>query len=671
MSKRSGNINSFNINNAKKIKFNETIDDLWGDDFDIDVNHVDDCILRATQCQQSDVCTHGNDVLILPAYNDFKQTSRQVHTSTQYDSEKVLIKNTSVTDSSIALGSSFKETQSFHCMNKYDNVELKLKQLEQQCETKSGEVGILRAKLQAIKVHHEAEQSKIQKEWTEKLLVKTKQLKGAESELEFKNLEILNLTQKLKEATKLNVSAARNSSFKQSNLDRSLTVHTPEREKENEIGEFKIQSVSEPVYPLKDIVQIQLFAASPQEMCLEDVNKKITCIKIQKQFDATELYLDIAKLAQFSTYELSLVQNQQWVSNLLSLSELLLQNLYHFLEKLEAGTSTASSQFTLSLAEICSERPTFKKEMGMNAKESIICISHILPHSNYLKQSLLFTSNCTYFTSLFSIVKFINELKLSGIFNCFLESIISLLNTISGLFALKTLSQNQIVNNLIKELIFCTAIKSTFRNFLKFLSTVTLQQNFLSSLCTNVHKNELQLTHEAKILCYTENTCVLQILFVLLEEYLKNGSLNNNVNALKLLSNSIRCNTAWLFYQEDKCPCLSKVVKLYIDVMYKTLHLINQLEYAGDIDACEQVLKSGIDTLYTLNFNLYDLVAKYIATFSQYKVVVKLLLNMQDALKLRDSKVEVLEILNKNEDIPNVSEKVFDNTMLWKNSILN
>ncbi|KAK4886394.1 hypothetical protein RN001_002665 [Aquatica leii] len=633
MSKRSGNINSFNINNAKKIKFNETIDDLWGDDFDIDVNHVDDCILRATQCQQSDVCTHGNDVLILPAYNDFKQTSRQVHTSTQYDSEKVLIKNTSVTDSSIALGSSFKETQSFHCMNKYDNVELKLKQLEQQCETKSGEVGILRAKLQAIKVHHEAEQSKIQKEWTEKLLVKTKQLKGAESELEFKNLEILNLTQKLKEATKLNVSAA--------------------------------------LYPLKDIVQIQLFAASLQEMCLEDVNKKITCIKIQKQFDATELYLDIAKLAQFSTYELSLVQNQQWVSNLLSLSELLLQNLYHFLEKLEAGTSTASSQFTLSLAEICSERPTFKKEMGMNAKESIICISHILPHSNYLKQSLLFTSNCTYFTSLFSIVKFINELKLSGIFNCFLESIISLLNTISGLFALKTLSQNQIVKNLIKELIFCTAIKSTFRNFLKFLSTVTLQQNFLSSLCTNVHKNELQLTHEAKILCYTENTCVLQILFVLLEEYLKNGSLNNNVNALKLLSNSIRCNTAWLFYQEDKCPCLSKVVKLYIDVMYKTLHLINQLEYAGDIDACEQVLKSGIDTLYTLNFNLYDLVAKYIATFSQYKVVVKLLLNMQDALKLRDSKVEVLEILNKNEDIPNVSEKVFDNTMLWKNSILN
>ncbi|KAF5282193.1 hypothetical protein FQR65_LT02890 [Abscondita terminalis] len=655
MSKRLGNVNDFKLNNVKRAKVDQTLDDLWGDDLDID--DVDNCLMLATQmCQQNDIIgTQRNNQSVLPSYSFFQKTSNQLFTSTQtrHTNGTAL---TNGTTHATKQGTSLKRAQSFDNTIKDDNLEAKVKTLQKQCEAKAGEVSILRGKLQDIKTHHDTEQSKIQKEWSDKLSDTTKQLKEVQSELEFKNLEIMNLTQKLKEAAKITQSGSvRSPFFKQPNLDRSTIANTIENNhKENEEIYFDVKVLSE------QNIKKYVFEVSLQDMFLKDVNKKAAHTKSHSNSD-------VLKLAQLNTYELDLVQNQTCIKSLLTLSEQLLQNLYRFLEELKACTNVEDTH-TINLERISVQSVALSKnEMGFYAKETLTLLSEALPYSSYLKHSVVLNSKGLYLALLLSIVKLINDLKLSINFNHFLQSVTALLLVISELFTLDKIIHRIIIIDLTKELIYCTTSRSAFALFLKYLDNATLQQNFLSSLCTNARVNDVQLVSNDKILSYTKKSCVLLVLFVILEEYLSDNCLEN---ALQFLAESVRCNPAWFFYKEDNCPCVSKIVKLYIDVLYRTLQIVKKSkDFPDKLKLWKPFLLAGVDNVYTLNFNLYFLVAKYLATYSHYTVIVKKLLNMKGMLNLRDS-ID-LENLNVNEEIGSTSKDAFHCTTLWNNSILN
>lgn len=70
--------------------------------------------------------------------------------------------------------------------NNPDNLQSKIKELQNKCAEKEGEVSILRTNLHNLRASSQIDQEKKQKEWKEKFSTIEKENKGVKSELEFK-----------------------------------------------------------------------------------------------------------------------------------------------------------------------------------------------------------------------------------------------------------------------------------------------------------------------------------------------------------------------------------------------------------------------------------------------------------------------------------------------------
>lgn len=67
-----------------------------------------------------------------------------------------------------------------------DNNDVRVKELGEQILAKEGEVAILRSHLKELKANFEVENARKQKEWSEKLNEKTKEINEIQSKLQFK-----------------------------------------------------------------------------------------------------------------------------------------------------------------------------------------------------------------------------------------------------------------------------------------------------------------------------------------------------------------------------------------------------------------------------------------------------------------------------------------------------
>lgn len=188
MTKRIG---GFDQKNNKKIKLEEDIEALWGDDLDADV--IEDCFNLATQvCQQVRLCeinnflyihkhfqdkiacTQLNNVTLLPTYSGFKERN-VIFSSTQLTQV-----NNGVRPSTSKYEFNPKKAISGGDLQKDVNT------LQQQYNEKEGEVSILRAQLRETKSNLQSEQQKLRSEWKQKLTQTERQMKSVKSELEFK-----------------------------------------------------------------------------------------------------------------------------------------------------------------------------------------------------------------------------------------------------------------------------------------------------------------------------------------------------------------------------------------------------------------------------------------------------------------------------------------------------
>ncbi|KAK5643469.1 hypothetical protein RI129_007314 [Pyrocoelia pectoralis] len=694
MSKRSGNCNGFTSSDSKKPKI-DNVDDLWGDD--IDINDVDDCLMLAAQVyQQPHVqCTQLNNVSILPSYDGlFKQN---VFTSTQHNSGLTVNKplpsisqNYSQVIPATQNGNTtttLKGGQLFQYTNKEVD-DLQYRKLVEEYEAKVGEVSILRSNLKELRAQNEVEQKKQQKEWNEKLLEKTKQLQGVESRLEFKNLEIVNLTQKLKEVAKNNDICS--PFFKRnSNANRSSTRSVESKERFVQ-AEFKIYKTTETNYPLKDVIDLNIFEVPVTEMCFKDINSRFISATVQSYIVKSQPNINIAKDCKFNIIynsmkklkwcnELQLLQNKVEVDELWAVSEHLIENLLQFLQGLEIDTGLADNEYILNLDKLSMDnynidrRKLLQDEMGMYATQMILCLTEILTYNINIKHYLSLhppNGTSTYLSQILLLVKVIRKLRVFCNFNEFFKGLIKLLNKLCTNCNIGNLECSSTVYEITKEIILCVPSGSVMLHFFEYLNNIVLQSNCFVCLCAKNDERELENDNEGtQTVIYEKNTCVLHILFILLDELMK-LNLKSDGSVMRFIVNCLRHNSEWFSHKANKrCSCISRVVRLYVDIMYKIVQRVALVNFNYNIDEVNQdyeILKFGVDTLIFLNSTLFDVIAKYVVTFSRYKVIIASLLQLQEPLRLSDLKVQVLDSLGKNEEIQKVNEENFKNIDICK-----
>ncbi|GLV35244.1 hypothetical protein CBL_01607 [Carabus blaptoides fortunei] len=218
------------INKAKKQKIehesdkkeNDDDDDIWGDDPEIE--ELDKCIDLATQlCSQNTRSETG----FYPTYDEFRQ--KDIYSSTQafilpaiastskFEQNKQLrnyLNSSSSTQekcTNVVVTKDISEQElRQQLLNKIKALEIQNKKLKENYETKDGEIAILRSQLkQASKTidHEKMQKLKIleenQEKWTSKFNVASKDLTQLKCEVELKNLEIVNLREKICETKKV------------------------------------------------------------------------------------------------------------------------------------------------------------------------------------------------------------------------------------------------------------------------------------------------------------------------------------------------------------------------------------------------------------------------------------------------------------------------------------
>ncbi|KAB0799388.1 hypothetical protein PPYR_07268 [Photinus pyralis] len=688
MSKRNGKFNGFKSESGKKQKM-DNVDDLWGDD--LDIKDVEDCFMLASQvCEQPNIPrTQLNNVSILPSYEGFQQN---IFTSTQINHEMTINKPLAdkcrpITKQSGSTSTTLKRTASFsQTTNKEIDIDVKIKKLEEDYESKAGEVGILRSNLRDVKAQHEAEHKKIQKEWSEKLFTTTKQLQGVESQLQFKNLEIVNLTQKLKEATKINNGDASHSNtvsspfFKRhSHVQRSAPcnagppVHT----------EFKVHKSVETRYPLNSIIDLNVFRVPVAEMCFKDIDCMFMCPTVQNYVVKLQPPVKVAETCRFDNIydsmkklkecnQLQLLQNKIDIDKLWDVAEHLVKNVFVFLQSLGIDTKIANDEYVLNLQRLleddtCNldERKPSEDEMGIYTAQTIRCITEIVPYNTTVNEHishndpLLQSMGSFYFTKILTLVTLIRKLKLFHNFKEFLKALIKFLDKICTNFTIRSLDFGSSIFDVTREIILCVPSGVVMSHFIEYLSNLVLQSNCLTRLCTKCDDKELKIDQKTYIVVYEKTTCILHILFMLLDEMMKRNT-KYDVNVMQFIASCLRCNGEWFSNKESKrCFCVSKAVRMYVDLMYKTVQRANVSCSAGDADY--ECLRGSVDTLIFLSATLFDVVVKYAVTFSRYTVIIASLLHLQDSLNLSELEIQVLDSLGKNEEVQKVDEEKFKN----------
>ncbi|KAJ8909574.1 hypothetical protein NQ315_002723 [Exocentrus adspersus] len=613
--------------NNKKVKLDDDIEALWGDDIDADA--WEECIQRATQvCPEDQIMpTQVNDVSVLPSYSAFKERN-------------ILISSTQLPQANNGSGRPGTSKDVFvpRRSTTARNIDVDIKTLQDKYNEKEGEASILRLQLQETKATFQVEQQKLQNEWKQQLLQAERQMRSVKSQLEFKNLEIVNLKQKLLEVTKHNtldvsLGAIQNTSIPNIRQDEDI--------KQTITQSDILYSMPHPNYPLKDISPETLFNVPKQEQHISETKLTHTCRNaipyLQNQAVPKKLaldksnvnihciYPDIFRLVYCAEGDFDKKEHYKNMNIILCACEQSMHDLKIFLEQIKVNLRTedileADSNYLKSLDNSLHSRLLSKEEEEIGIKSSVLLnfVAELLPYSEYL-QKYIFQDNHLE----------IEEKEL--VIKRFPYLVVKEQTRVSHYFLNNVLDITRIVGEIRKA------------NFMmKFLCSTI-------KLLVNIHKcRNYDYVNDIFYACRF-------YIFVMLFDSTVLGQNNGNfpsvvgLNFLHFMHNTFK-NSYWIHHRDTKkCECISQLYKLVIEILARALE--NYIKEAKETQLSHEwsyFFKSRITAkiLDSVAFNSYELIERYITVFSQYKQIEKQLQEKKGLIELEKLSIteEIVEI---------------------------
>ncbi|XP_044748601.1 uncharacterized protein LOC123309511 [Coccinella septempunctata] len=694
MAKRLGD-SSFN---RKKISKKQKLDDhdetLWDDDLDDDCfDEIANKILEKDHIVQS---TQENSSVLL-TYNSFKPNIP--FASTQ---------------NSLIPTDDFKKPQS---MADIEDLKMKLTYLQQKCEAKEGEVSILRSQMKKFKSDMSDDLLKKQKEHLEIISIKEKELKSIKGQLDFKDLEIANLKQKILEVSKTNLNSSnalemskrRNIEssprrFSSKNKDSASKI-TKEAERD-----FETFILLEPEYieiskdffdffksstPEIHVVEARvsqfgrnIIPSLHNQMIQEESTlppgPKLTVRISGREISLEDIYSEVFALFQCDITENNTEDKKMTINKLLGVSIELLKNFLLYLDQLGNIYRTEdieqldriflqgnSKEFDDNI-EKGSETNC---EIGVRAGRTIKVIAELLPYNDYIKDLLMSNQNHIdifsrleylgdlrkkyfYFLLINDIVRRLFILRKTEVCTTFLDSVATLLVVISK----EDLYDNilTVFTSLIGSILFTRPPVEILYKIMVVIKNCSKSKEFLNFLCLKPNCKKFTVDKKRKLNYFSEDTCKFTLFVSLLNntlKYIKDEKLSIDVtcDVLSFVENIFTSDPCWVHdQQKDQCTCLEQLYQLIIEVLYWTLIHFKKKEYNIRKNKYVFVFKCGIRVLEILVFNSYDFIEKFIDSYSRYKEICKTLLELQEDLDLTEETFS-LEKMCLFEEVPTAS----------------
>ncbi|CAH0560812.1 unnamed protein product [Brassicogethes aeneus] len=674
MTKRYG---QFEETNSKKSKLEDNLDDLWGDDDDFD-----DCVRIATQVEEKIVATQHNTSIV------------QNYT---------LFKDPNVIFSSTQLNTSFQTPSTSNNVEKSEIIKLKT-----QYDEKVGEVSILRNQLQETKQKLLLEQQKKQDEWKEKFNFTQKEIRSLQSELEFKNLEISNLKQKVLDVSKHNFEAS-------NSLNVSKIVQENRKLKQvssdNEVNLHKIQALVSSVYPLSQLSGSSIFNTNLYEsyctksninnQCRNTIpylqnqdfhlsenlskikNKPKPFILNEKELTLEYLYPEISYLICCTQEELNLDKNIEKINKILITSIQFLMDLKEYLdyikdnmriEDLQQADSNYLNKIIVDSTDFTCDKIFERDKIGIKAGHTILILSQLIPHCVYLSNYLIhskklifkegenysmfpfvknnkFEEDFFYLNLILSVTEIVGQIRKSCDVTGFLYSVIDLLTNICKSNNFDFVWYN--VCAITKEVLFSKPLFIIVYKCSYLFKHASLFPNFIEFMFKKMN-NSIKISSKKGVLYYNPESCcfyVFAMLFVnsVFTENQINFPVKICINLLTFIYNTFKYSLSLHHKNVKQCECLAQLYKIEIDIVFKALNIYNNNVKNKKIitDEWNDFFKHEI-TIKVLNlmtFHSYELTEKYVIVYSQFKEIQRCMM----------SKIsQDIEQLNISEEIPNI-----------------
>ncbi|CAG9836373.1 unnamed protein product [Diabrotica balteata] len=658
----------------KKPKLDNEIEALWGDE-ELDESVFDDCIRFDSQVVQEE--PRNENESILPNYTIFK-APRQMLSSTQLEVHATTSKL-----------SNYDET------HKKSSIEFEIQKLKVQCKEKDGEVAVLRSQLRDIRAQSNVDFQKSQAEWKSKFTNTEKQIQAVKSELEFKNLEIANLRQKVLSLSKANVNITVNNDSTKS--PKPLPKIQSEEKQKDLCSKLCITSLTD--YPLQGVVNESMVSILKNEKFVLE-NKQIHSYKnaipyLQNKNISTRVILDknradiqliypiLLKFCEYRIEEIDCSKNIKDISKIVCTTLQLLDDLYILLHEIKRNLRTedileADSVYLKRINCVSEFDGSNKNELGKKSSFLLNFLSELLPYSTYLKDYFFenkqlvlkelenFRSSLPYISSkrihtgedflnkLISVLSMLGEIRKTNVMSSFLKSTIYLLTNICKLKGYENLENLICLST--KELIFLRpSLETAFQ--LTYLLREASRYTYFVQFLLNKAKND-GITKNKKVIYFNKDACRFYIFVLIFDRCLsKKRNVPSEIcfNILSFIYNTYK--SSYFIHHQDikECECLPQLYKLVIEIIHRTVERC--LDENSDIGGKGEPVnffesKIILKVLNLMTFNCYELTAKYITVYSQFKDIER---------RFREKGVCDLDRMNINEEIPEIDSHNFDN----------
>lgn len=709
MTKRQGN-GLYNHTN-KKSKFDDDLDHLWGDDPAIE--DIDDCLLlAATQISQETLNETRINVSILPSYSGF-QGANNLQSSTQNKIGNSFLASTSSTV--------FKKPGPI--IGAKESLQLRIYKLEEELQTKDGEVSILRNKLNTSKTATEAEFAKRQKEFVEKHDKTNKELKLYKCELEFKNLEIANLTKKFSDLVKYN---QLNSSIVIEGHDQTTRNVTVSKTIHFEVGkEFKTSHRQHIFYPLK--ISEALFTNRKQEMyipisngdrvninlvpLLETENMtvikrptiKYTLLKDKSFLNSGHILPYFISLSKCNNLELDRRVNEKHINKILFVLNLLLENMQEFLREVDENMQPdmvaklnslfLENKFELSENNITiyDNREWCENELGINCRQIIMLLVTIIPYMPYLKLILLenksINSNGEIFDrfeiksqrydilqKILNITNLIGKVRLSYIYPGFLSSVAILAGILIDLSEKRHL---EFLYNLLREVVFTKPSAKVLIHITNVLKEIK-SMDFLNLFCEMPEINGLRTRPKKNFVLFSRDCCIMQVFCNLYTNQILNGNdfpkyLQTDLIVVSFICNLFKHNLKWLSCKNNNHEqCTFCICRISVRIMLKNLQNIADYPLNSlDKHHGKELFQCSLQLLRLLNFNSYAVIQGNFRLLTDYHKIISILEAHKHLLSIGGLDTSISDLSSVYTDEPSETLDGFKfNQKYWSKKIL-
>lgn len=670
MTKRNSNfINA----NCKRSKVDDGVSDLWNDDSNFE--ELEEYLVLATQvCEENGSTSTQNNASILPNYHGFKEAHKNLYTSTQTNSYIF----SASTQSVIGCGNNIITDR----IKPDTPIELKerIENLKEKCEYRDGEISMLRIQLKETKQNLEQEYQNKEKDWIIKLNTCNKAVTEIKSNLDFKNLEIVNLKNRLLEISKahsvddlLEFDCAKKNSYSDINL----------------ISEqkYKLEETCDIKHPFMYITTPpQHFPVQPKSFTIDLNLKKGSCFldnrnngilfKHRNTFNDDSFTFDgfsvikptLQKTQSTNKFidELIIVAMSALSSlyNYLLIQEYYIQNADNLCDNIQLERLKGSEYISLLLLDASSG---CDKEIEKKASNTTSVIADILPCSNYLQKKILSNKNTgnnkqtqihgNYLNCINMIVNIINRTGKSEITQGFLGATAMLL---------LRLSQTEVCSNcqfcileITKELILAKPSILVLKKLLLFLKQASIYINFVTQLCET-----------PRLKCEVRKPCPFESLLVLYRKKMfevESMNVISVLNTIQFVANLLNLNPLWLHYDEKHCcNCICEINTLGVTIVHELVKNYKeaQMKNTQDSKRFRQVLKHCIKVLYIITSKYFDTINKYTVD-SQYKFIITYLYLFKDALGMDEFENEALHDICLQNNTHKISSTNFDKIPIW------